>query len=254
MIPVPVKDCLKRHGVDSMYRRIGAMLQAAALWWLACRPGIVWSAPAPGASSEAGPADPAAPMTDIHDIKPALPVDADLTWLWWPLVVALVLALAALVWWLWHRRNNQSAMTAAAPLISPEEEAYQRLDALAADGRMGDKKFYFQLSAILRHYVERRYDFPAAEMTTEELLPRVDRLSLPPELAQPLKRFCRTTDPIKFAGATADQSHMPRDLAFVRDFVWRTTNRQKPPDQGGPSEGQKAQKKKEEQPALPMPD
>ena len=47
-------------------------------------------------------------------------------------------------------------------------EALQMLDALAAEGRLDPKQFYFRLSAVIRRYIERRFDFPAAEMTTEE--------------------------------------------------------------------------------------
>ena len=97
------------------------------------------------------------------------------------------------------------------------------LDALAASGNADSKQFYFDLSAILRRYIERRYEIPASEMTTEELLPRVNRLPLKAELAQLLKAFCRGADPIKFAGVCAEQNRMAQDLSFARDFVRQTT-------------------------------
>ena len=162
-------------------------------------------------------------MTDIRDIKPALSMGPDLHWLYWALAALAVLVLAVLVWRLWRRRKKPPVMEPAAPPIPAETEAYELLDALAAEGGLDPKQFYFRLSAILRRYIERRFEVPAAEMTTEELLPTVDRLPLGPQLSQPLKAFCRAADPIKFAGAGADVHHMAQDMAFVRNFVRTTT-------------------------------
>jgi hypothetical protein len=166
---------------------------------------------------------PSTPMTDIHDIKPALAVGHDLRWVLWVLAVLAFLALAALLWRRWRKRARPAAAESAPPPLPPDAEALQMLDALAADGRMDPKQFYFRLSAVVRRYIERRFDFPAAEMTTEELLPRLDRLSMAPELAGTLKTFCRAADPVKFAGAPVDTGRMAQDLAFARDLVRRTS-------------------------------
>jgi hypothetical protein len=171
-------------------------------------------------------------MTDIHDIKPALSMGADLAWLLWVAGGLAMLALGVLAWWLWQRQRPSSAGAAApAPAIPPEVVAFEELDALAAFAETDPKRFYFELSAVLRRYIESRYGFPAAEMTTEELLPRLDRLPLEPELAAPLKAFCREADPIKFAGAAAAMERRLKDLAFARDFIRRTTPEQPPAEQ-----------------------
>lgn len=167
--------------------------------------------------------DSTTPMTDIHDIKPVLAFGGQ--WPWWAwLVITLAFATAAgLIWW-WRRRNRNEADTITmAPVMLPDEEAFQQLDRLAEQGSTDPKRFYFTLSAILRRYVERRYDFPAAEMTTEELLPQIQQLDLSEALAIEVKRFCRRSDPIKFANAGSNQTGMSKDLAFVREFVELTT-------------------------------
>ncbi len=193
---------------------------------------FVWSSPTFAAepSAEAGQA-PALPMgdanasrlTDIHDIKPALAPGLDLRWLYWALAIAAVLGLLAFAWRMWRKRNKKAVTEMAPPPIPEETQALEMLDALAAEGNLNPKQFYFRLSAILRRYIGRRYEIPAAEMTTEELLPKVDQLPLSLELAQPLRAFCRTADPIKFAGAGADPNRMAHDMAFVREFVHKTT-------------------------------
>lgn len=164
-----------------------------------------------------------ADMADIHDIKAIIDMGPDLGWLVWVGLAVLILALLAVAWWLWRRRRSAAAaMPEAVVLPSPEEEANLLLDELAADQSLNGKQFYFRLSFILRRYLERRYGFPAAEMTIEELLPRVDRLALQAQLLQPLKALCQKAEPIKFAGAAVNSRHMPDDLKFVRDFVKQT--------------------------------
>ncbi len=162
-------------------------------------------------------------LTDIHDIKPALVIGSDLQWLYWVLAVAGLLILAMVALRLWRKRKKTPGPELDAAPIPAENEAYQMLDALAAGANADPKQFYFGLSAILRRYIERRYEIPASEMTTEELLPRVNRLPLKAELAQLLKAFCRGADPIKFAGVCAEQNRMAQDLSFARDFVRQTT-------------------------------
>lgn len=168
--------------------------------------------------------DPAAtPMTDIHDLKPLLAIAAGVNGWTIAAVVAAVVVMALLVFVWWRRRKPQKKDAPNVPVLSPEAEAYGQLDRLAAGDLMDLKMAYFQLSAIIRRYVERRFAIPAAEMTTEELLPALDRLALGLDLVQPLKAFCRATDPIKFAGASASRDRLPADLALARDFVRRTT-------------------------------
>jgi hypothetical protein len=174
------------------------------------------------------------PMADIHDIKPALDIGLDLRWAYWAIGALVLLALAALFWRHWRKRGRPAVDESAPPPLPPDAEALQMLDALAAEGNPDPKQFYFRLSAVIRHYIERRFDFPAAEMTTEELLPRVDRLPMAPELSQTLKAFCRAADPVKFADAPADAGRMAQDLAFARDLVRRTSAAEPAPEETHP--------------------
>ena len=93
---------------------------------------------------------------------------------------------------------------------------------------MDGKAFYFSLSNILRAYIQARYTINALEMTTEELLPKIDVLDLNKEMHQELKALLRSTDPVKFAGVPAAVSKMREHLYFVRNFIVQTAS----PDQG----------------------
>lgn len=182
-----------------------------------------------GQNSEAAMQSPggsdAPAMQDIHDIKPALAPGADLQWVLWAAAALIVIALAALAWWWWRKRRLGPQVEAPVPELPPHTLALAQLDELAGSDCLEGKLFYFRLSAILRGYMEKMYAFPAAEMTTEELMPRIGRLPLSPDLAGLLQAFCRATDPVKFAGAPADTGRMAADLAFVRRFVHETTSR-----------------------------
>ncbi len=161
-------------------------------------------------------------MTDIHDIKPVLEIGDPWPWLLY-LVCGAIVLLLGLAWWVWSRRRRPSEpIDTDLPELAPDEEAFMALDALAAETGLPPKQFFFRLSAILRRYVERRYYFPAAEMTTEELLPLMDRLALDHSLASGFRNFCREADPIKFAGAMANPERTQQQLAFCRDFVCQT--------------------------------
>lgn len=99
----------------------------------------------------------------------------------------------------------------------------QALDHLADLRRLDGKTFYFRLSAILRQYVFGRFAVGAPEMTTEEFIPRIDRLNMDKGLAQRLRVLCRAMDPVKFGSETAVEKQMETDLLFAREFVNKTT-------------------------------
>jgi hypothetical protein len=182
-------------------------------------PAIPNAVPAPGQVTPDTPA----PMTDIHDIRPPVPVGFDTPWLM-PALLALagVIILTALIWW-WRRHRKKRTIETIVPELPPEMVAMQALDAISDVRGKDGKAFYFRLSAILRQYIFGRFAVGAPEMTTEEFLPCIDRLSVERELARQLKQLCRAMDPVKFAGVTPTEKQMEGDLFFVRAFVRQTT-------------------------------
>jgi len=161
------------------------------------------------------------PMTDINDIKPLENLVVDWSLLFYILGAVLILAViwAAVYYWKKHRNRKQVSVEVT---ILPHEAALSLLDALADVENIDGKVFYFSLSNILRTYIQAIYNINALEMTTEELLPKVDLLGLNKEMHHGLKYLLRSTDPVKFAGVSATLSKMQQDLAFVRDFVNQT--------------------------------
>lgn len=179
----------------------------------------------------------AASMTDIHDIKPLVPVPVPVS----PAVIAmwaaiLLLAAGAVLggWLLWKKRRK-SPVEEIEAVLSPEDTALSQLRALSPDMADG-KRFYFRLSAILRQYLEGRFDIGGLEMTTEELLPHVESMTLERDLKRNMKRFLISCDPVKFAGAPTHRELMEKDRDFVRGFVEKTM----PPPPAPESDGEPA--------------
>lgn len=161
-------------------------------------------------------------MTDIHDIQPLVPVGMDRIWIIYGLTAAGIGLLTIALFLYWKKRNGKQTTIPAAPLIPPHEAALEALAEISDTKQMDGRRFYFRLSFILRQYIHGRYGVGAPEMTTEEFLPRIDRLDLSDTLQKELKTLCRSSDPIKFAGRPAEEGRMEKDLFFARTFVEKT--------------------------------
>lgn len=106
---------------------------------------------------------------------------------------------------------------------SAYDEAITRLRSLevrgAPDTEAADS-WFVELSAIVRGYLEHRYDIRAPELTTEEFLQAASRA---PELTSAhrtqLSQFLDRCDRVKFAGYRPDSNESIDTLAAARAFV-----------------------------------
>jgi len=188
-------------------------------------PALPNTAPAPGQVAPSTPSTPdtPAPMTDIHDIRPPVPVGLDMPpWLV-PVLLGLagVVLLAALFFW-WRRHRKKRTIETIVPELPPEMVAMHALDGIGGVRGQDGRAFYFRLSAVLRQYIFGRFGVGAPEMTTEEFLPCIERLPVDRDLARQLKQLCRAMDPVKFAGEKTVEKQMETDLFFARAFVRQT--------------------------------
>lgn len=138
-------------------------------------------------------------MTDIRDIKPLERVPLPLPWGWIALGALALLALALLAYWLWRRRRAKPE----APPLSAHEVAFAALDRLAATDfadRAALRRAYFELSEVIRAYVEARFGLNATDLTSEEIVRRLPALTeLDPVDGERLHRFLADTDRVRFA-------------------------------------------------------
>jgi len=173
-------------------------------------------------SSESSVPESAVEMTDIHDIKPPEKAGIGPVFIYYLILAALLLVLLCVGFYFWRKRGQKKAELDMAP-FPPHVTALNLLDELATEENSDEKTFYFRLSAILRHYIRGKYCVNAPEMTTEEILPRIEELGCHVGLQKPLRELFRSTDPIKFSRVPAGEAKMKSDLIFVKEFVAQTT-------------------------------
>jgi hypothetical protein len=107
--------------------------------------------------------------------------------------------------------------------MSPRQRALLELEELASRHLIEQnllKDFYFELTAVVRRYIERRHGIRAPEQTTEEFLtsagadPRFPRATL-----EKLQEFLTAADWVKFANFKPGPEAGTRALESARQYV-----------------------------------
>ncbi len=167
-------------------------------------------------------------MKDIHGLKPAEGFPNLCLWLIpgpVPLLGALAYAGRRL-----YRRLRRIQELALAPL-PPWEEALKALEALPwrewlEAGQV--KRYYYALSEVLKRYIERRFEFDAAEQTTTEMLASM-RLHKTP-MRDDVARFFARSDLVKYAKWLPPEEEAQSAIDRVREFVLRTKPEEPAPE------------------------
>ncbi len=184
---------------------------------------------------------------DLHDkvTTPPLPVSvhqvlADIKGpesLWAPsnfrilvyiLIAVGTLALAGLVLRWLRRRAATPRMARKAPPVPPHVWALAELDILMSEGLLERGKvqeFYYRINAIVRRYIEMRFNMMAGEQTTEEFIRDLARSPrLVEEHKNVLRRFVSACDPVKYARHQPDKSEIDWVQTTAREFIIQTAH------------------------------
>ncbi len=203
------------------------------LLWVGCRQATVWANEPVPATGQGGQTP--LPMKDIHDIKPLVTMATG--WPWGAIGLVLLAAAVILALFLYWRRRKLSEITAVVAELPPEVNAHRALDQISDVYQVDGKLFYYTISGILRRYLYERFQMNAPEMTTEELIPQLEKLNLSDALFGGLTRLCHGADPIKYARKRPEVRQMEADLSFARMFVDGTTPKEEaPPDKNSPTD------------------
>lgn len=159
---------------------------------------------------------------------------------WWlgPLLGLGLLAAVATGWfiaarwlpklrrWFTGKRGSAPAVASAVPEPPADQWALGRLRALLARDDLSRglfREFYYELSDIVRGYIERRFKVSAPEMTTEEFLAAAaDDGRFGPELAEVVGRFLQACDLVKYAACRPGRADAEALVEAAREFVERT--------------------------------
>jgi hypothetical protein len=168
----------------------------------------------------AAQAPPTAPsFPEIEDIDPPLSIFPYPLWVVILASVAVVAAIALLVWW-WrktHPKPEPTAPTAAEIARRDLDRARQRIGSLDAHA------FSILVSDILRGYVSRRYELPVTRQTSPEFLADDrTRLKLTAGEKDLLEDFLTACDVLKFAPVTGSADDSSRLIEQAAGFVEST--------------------------------
>ena len=139
---------------------------------------------------------------------------------WWPWVLALILALAivlALIWW-WRKRRKAEPEDVPLPTIMPRERALEELERIRKLGlvREGDfKRHYTLVSEVLRKYMSTTEPKWSTDLTTDELAQKTKDVAE----AKPAISVLRQADMVKFARSIPDAQTAERDLERTSEWI-----------------------------------
>jgi hypothetical protein len=137
---------------------------------------------------------------------------------WWAFGVAVAVAVGAAVLAYVRRRRGPLA----ASVLSPREQATRELHGLwdSEIARRDVKRFYVELTDIVRRYIERSTGIRAPEQTTEEFLREVGRGEVfSRDERQRLKDFLESADLVKFAAYRPDSKDVDEAYRRAGRFV-----------------------------------
>jgi hypothetical protein len=135
------------------------------------------------------------------------------------LLLAVLGTASFFLWKLFRRVRREIALRR----LSPRDRALFDLNELLQRGWIeGDriKDFYFELTMIVRCYIERAHAIRAPEQTTEEFLEAVSRdARFSRETVQRLRAFLQAADLVKYAAQRPDSRSIADSTQTARDYI-----------------------------------
>ena len=160
--------------------------------------------------------------TEMEGIKGPWSVPPN--WLVYTLVAFLVIVTIGTVIFLYLRRRAKpiDLHPEGLPQRQPHEVAYEQLNRIegmnwVAQGEM--KIYHTEISHVIRQYIAARYHIPALELTTQELLDRLQPEDISREL---VRRFFTNCDLVKFARYSPTKPEAHERLEDARRIVDET--------------------------------
>lgn len=165
--------------------------------------------------------------TDIRDIRGPKNF-ANKIWLYFLIVLATFLIIGGVFGFVLLKRKKEEAKS---PPVPAHIIAYEALAALEKKDyiRKGlPKAYYTELSDIVRHYLENRFNIRAPEMTTEEFLLKVkEDSSLSFEHKGLLRDFLTNCDLVKFAKYQPAETEANLSMASAKKLIDQTKQEDK---------------------------
>lgn len=148
------------------------------------------------------------------------------TLFWWAIGVIGAMATIGLAARYWPGRKAPARLAPEPPPVIPHEWALAELEKLERENLVGRglaQEYYYRINALLRRYIELRFEMNAGEQTSEEF---IRDLQYSRELAAPHKsllvRFVEACDPVKYAAQVPDANDVAWVATAGRQFILDT--------------------------------
>ncbi len=161
----------------------------------------------------------------IRELKPLRQVETPTPWWQWSAAGTGAVLLGLLGAWLWRRRQQQAEMPPR-PAHEIAFEALARLRQTDFEETEAMRQFHFEISEVVRGYVESRFTLNATDLTTEEITAMLDQVrGLAGDDNQRLRRFLAATDQVKFAAHEPSEEEITDTYEGALSFVEATRER-----------------------------
>ena len=168
----------------------------------------------------------------MYDIKPLIKVERNNAKLWWTIFWVLLAlgVIGGLVYWFFLRKKPLTEEEKEA-LLPPYDRALLELKKLENSRYLIQdeyKKYYSELTDIVRSYLEEDVNVSALESTTSELITKLEvlkdsgELNLQDETIEQFQKILQTADLVKFAKSKPAVSVAEQDRKLVEDIVIKT--------------------------------
>ncbi len=167
----------------------------------------------------------------LYDIKPIIQVEKPSEgmpyWLLYVLVGLIVIA--AVIYFFFIKKKKQ--MRATVTNLPPFEEAIQHLAALDEENLLEKeeyKKYYSELTEVLKRYLDEKVYDNALESTSDELIEQLEllkdsgKLPISKEIIQGLRKVLQTSDLVKFAKSQPDKGTAKVDRNIIEKVLHET--------------------------------
>ncbi|MGB1269039.1 MAG: BatD family protein [Flavobacteriaceae bacterium] len=167
----------------------------------------------------------------LYDIKPIIavtkPAEGFPTWIIYVLIGVLVLA--GVLYMIFFRKSKSKRKTEQK--LPPFEDAIQHLTALDSNQLLENheyKKYYSELTDVLKRYLDEKVYDNALESTSDELIERLEllrdsgKLPISKNIIVELTKVLRTSDLVKFAKSQPDDGTAKVDRRTIEKVLHET--------------------------------
>ena len=162
--------------------------------------------------------------SELKDIKG--PLDDNIGWsdIWPWLLLTLIILLSIFTYKKYFNKKKKTVVVKKniqTPAHVLALNALKKLENKKLIDKKDIKEYYSSISEIIRRYIENRFNFPALELTTYEILDIITA-NIKKEDTISLKNILEISDLVKFAKKIPDQNENIKNLNLATDFVKKT--------------------------------